>query len=53
MNNVLNGGTIPNLYTTSEEIEAVKDGIKEMTKQDPTLKSLPESEYFDYFLDLC
>ena len=53
VNNVLNGGTIPNLYTTSEEIEAVKDGIKDMVKSDPSLKSIPESEYFAFFLDLC
>jgi len=52
-NNVLNGGAIPNLYTTTEETDAVKEGVKEMVKQDPTLKAIPESEYFDYFLNLC
>ena len=53
MNNVLNGGSIPNLYTNNEDIDSIKEGVKEMAKIDPQIKAIVEADPFDFFLNLC
>jgi dynein heavy chain len=41
------------LYTNNEDIDSIKEGVKEMAKMDPQIKAIVEADPFDFFLNLC
>jgi hypothetical protein len=44
VNNILNGGLIPNLYTEAEEISNILDQMKDANKNNPAYKNFTEAE---------
>ena len=51
INNILNGGLIPNLYTEAEEIGNILDQMKDANKNNATYKNLSEPEIMQDFLN--
>ena len=50
VNNILNGGLIPNLYTEAEEIGNILDQMKDANKNNPAYKNYTEAEVMQDFL---
>lgn len=53
VNNVLNNGEIPNLYTAQEDIALVMDNMREVNKNQPGFKNLSDNEIWLDFLKKC
>ena len=53
VNNILNNGEIPNLFSAAEDIQNVLDGIKDATKGQSNVKNFQDSDYFAYFIERC
>lgn len=53
VNNVLNNGEIPNLYSASEDINQVIETMREVNKSTPNYKNYGESEIWQDFLNKC
>lgn len=53
INNVLNNGEIPNLYSASEDIMTVMDNMREVNKNTPGYKNLGDNEIWLDFLKKC
>jgi dynein heavy chain len=51
LNNILNGGLIPNLYTEAEEIGNILDQMKDANKNNPAYKNFTETEVMQDFLN--
>ena len=50
VNNILNGGLIPNLYTEAEEIGNILDQMKDANKNNQAYKNFTEAEVMQDFL---
>lgn len=53
VNNVLNNGEIPNLYSTAEDYGIVMDNMKEANKNDKNYKNLSDPEVWLDFIAKC
>jgi dynein heavy chain len=53
INNVLNNGEIPNLYSTAEDYGIVMDNMKEANKNDKNYKNLSDPEVWLDFIAKC
>ena len=53
VNNVLNNGEIPNLYSAQEDITQVIETMREVNKSTPNYKNYGESEIWQDFLNKC
>jgi dynein heavy chain len=53
INNLLNNGEIPNLFSAPEDMQNVLDGIKDSTKGQSNVKNFQDAEYFHYFITRC
>ena len=51
INNILNGGIIPNLYTELEEITNIIDLMKDANKNNAAFKNLTDTEVMNDFLN--
>jgi dynein heavy chain, axonemal len=51
LNNILNGGLIPNLYTEAEEIGNILDQMKDANKNNAAYKNFTETEVMQDFLN--
>ena len=51
INNILNGGVIPNLYTELEEITNIIDLMKDANKNNAAYKNFTDSEVMNDFLN--
>lgn len=51
INNILNGGEIPNLYSEAEEITNIIDAMKDSNKNNPAYKNFNDSEIMLDFID--
>jgi dynein heavy chain len=51
VNNILNNGQIPNLYSTNDEIQNMFESIKDFNKNEPEFKALTnDAEVWQFFL---
>lgn len=53
VNNVLNNGEIPNLYSLPEDIMDVMDNMRETNKNVPGYKNLGDQEIWSDFIQKC
>jgi len=53
VNNVLNNGEIPNLYSAQEDITNVIEMMREVNKSTPNYKNYGENEIWQDFLNKC
>jgi len=53
VNNVLNNGEIPNLYSLPEDIMEVMDNMREVNKNAPGFKNLGDTEIWQDFISKC
>lgn len=53
INNILNNGEIPNLFSDIEHYTLVMDGMKDVTKGIAKYKKMTEAQLFDAFKDRC
>lgn len=53
INNILNNGEIPNLYSTNEEISNIIDTMQEQNKNVPGYKGLGTPEVWADFIQKC
>jgi dynein heavy chain, axonemal len=51
INNILNGGIIPNLYTEAEEITNIIDLMKDANKNNAAFKNFTDTEVMNDFLN--
>jgi len=53
INNILNNGEIPNLYSTNEDIMLVMDNMREQNKNDKEFKNFSDAEIWFDFIKKC
>jgi dynein heavy chain len=53
INNILNNGEIPNLFSTAEEKGGVVEAMRELNKATPGYKQLSDPEIFNDFIGKC
>jgi len=53
VNNVLNNGEIPNLYSAPEDIMNIMDNMREVNKNVPGFKNFGDNEIWLDFLNKC
>ena len=53
VNNILNNGEIPNLFSAQEDLQPVLEGMKEVLKGNPILKNISEADLFLLFKERC
>ena len=53
VNNILNNGEIPNLYSTPEEINDVRENMREVNKNVQGYKNKSDNEIWIDFIQKC
>jgi dynein heavy chain len=53
VNNILNNGEIPNLFSTPEDLMNVTEGMKDAVKGDPKFSNMSDPELFNLFKERC
>jgi len=53
VNNILNNGEIPNLFSAPEDLLNVTEGMKDAVKGDPKFGNMGDTELFNLFRERC